>query len=260
MKISLDRKKSLVTGGSSGLGAAIAASLAEAGAKVAVNFRTDADGAANVAAAIREKGGEALEVQADVSDPAAVAAMFQRIDEEWGGIDIVVCNAGIDGEHMLSWEAEDSAWRRVVEVNLFGAFHCCREALKRMVPARSGVILTITSVHESIAWSGYSAYAAAKAGVSMMTKTLAQEAAPHGVRVLAIGPGAIKTPINRSVWGDPESMRDLLAKIPLNRMGEPSEIGAMAAFLASDAAAYVTGCTVFVDGGMMDYPSFAHGG
>ena len=129
-----------------------------------------------------------------------------------------------------------------------------------MVPQKSGVVLTISSVHEVIAWSGYSAYTASKAATSMMTKTLAQEAAPHGVRVLAVGPGAVKTSINRAVWSNPAGMQDLLEKIPLNRIGEPEEIAQMVVVLVSDVASYMTGRTIFVDGGMTDYPDFIHGG
>jgi glucose 1-dehydrogenase len=129
-----------------------------------------------------------------------------------------------------------------------------------MVAQKSGVVLNISSVHEEIAWSGYSAYTASKAAVSMLTKTLAQEAASHAVRVLAVAPGAIKTPINRSVWSDPKNMKDLLEKIPLKRIGEPEEIARMVVMLVSDVASYVTGRTIFVDGGMTDYPDFAHGG
>ena len=186
--------------------------------------------------------------------------MFGHIDEAWGGIDILINNAGIDGAHALGWDTDIAAWRKVIEVNLFGTFYCAREALKRMVPQRGGVVLSTTSVHEEIAWSGYSAYTASKAAVSMLTKTLAQEAAPHGVRVLAVGPGAIKTPINRSVWSDPQSLQDLLEKIPLDRVGDPEDIARMVAVLVSDVASYVTGRTIFVDGGMTDYPDFAHGG
>jgi NAD(P)-dependent dehydrogenase (short-subunit alcohol dehydrogenase family) len=129
-----------------------------------------------------------------------------------------------------------------------------------MIPQQSGVVLNISSVHEKIAWTGYSAYTASKGGIGMMTKTLAQEAAPHGVRVLAVGPGAVKTSINRAVWSQPASLQDLLEKVPLKRIGEPDEIARMVVVLASDVASYVTGDTIFVDGGMTDYPSFAHGG
>ena len=129
-----------------------------------------------------------------------------------------------------------------------------------MVPQRSGVVLSMSSVHDGIAWSGYSAYAASKAAVAMLTKTLAQEAAPHGVRVLAVAPGAIRTPINRAVWSDAQNMKDLLTKIPLLRIGDPDDVARMVVVLVSDVASYVTGRTVFVDGGMTDYPDFEHGG
>jgi len=227
---------------------------------VAVNHVTRPEAAQSLVHRIKDQRGEAIALQADVSDPTAIAQMFGRIDEVWGGIDILINNAGTDGVRAFGWEADIAEWRKVIEVNLFGAFYCAREALKRMVPQNSGVVLNITSVHEEIAWSGYSAYTASKAAVSMLTKTLAQEAAPHGVRVLAIGPGAIKTSINQSVWSDPKSLQDLLEKIPLKRIGEPEEIARMVVVLASEVASYVTGRTIFVDGGMTDYPDFAHGG
>jgi glucose 1-dehydrogenase len=260
MNIQLERKRALVTGGSSGIGKAIVMALAEAGAKVGINCHSHLEAAQEIANQIRDKQGEAYAVQADVSDPEAVGRMFEGLDGRWGGIDILINSAGIDGDHALSWEADLPSWRKVVEVNLLGPFYCAQQALKRMVPQKSGVILNISSVHEIIAWSGYSAYTASKAGLAMMTKTLAQEAAPHGVRVLALGPGAIKTPINRSVWSDPASLKDLLEKIPLNRVGEPEDVANMAVVLVSDVASYLTGRTVFVDGGMTDYPDFSHGG
>ena len=260
MNIRLEGKRALVTGANSGIGAAIALGLADAGAKVAVNYVTHPEAADKIVQAIKRKHGEAIAVQADVSDPKAVGKMFRQLDTAWSGIDILINNAGMDGVRALGWDADIAAWRRVIEVNLFGAFHCAREALKRMVPQKSGVVPCTSSVHEEIAWSGHSAYTASKAAVSMLTKTLAQEAAPHGVRVLAVGPGAIKTPINRSVWSNPKKLKDLLGKIPLHRMGEPDEIARMVVMLVSDAASYVTGRTIFVDGGMMDYPGFTHGG
>jgi NAD(P)-dependent dehydrogenase (short-subunit alcohol dehydrogenase family) len=195
-----------------------------------------------------------------VADPNAVARRYAKIDAKWGGLDLLVNNAGIDGEAALAWEAKAEDWQRVLRVNLEGAFFCAAAALKRMVPKKCGVIINLTSVHEQIAWSGYSAYTASKAGVSMMTKTLAQEAAPHGIRVLAVAPGAIRTPINRAVWSSRKGLKDLQKKIPLGRIGEPAEIANMIVVLASSAGSYVTGCTVFVDGGMTDYPDFAHGG
>jgi len=260
MNIRLEGKRALVTGGNSGLGAAISLALAEAGAKVAINYMTHPEAADALIQTIQQKQGEAISIQADVSDPKAVREMFRQVDAAWSGLDILINNAGMDGPRAMGWESDIEAWRKVIEVNLFGSFYCAREALKHMVAQKSGVVLSTTSVHEKIAWSGYSAYTASKAAVSMLTKTLAQEAAPHGVRVLAIGPGAIKTSINQSVWSDPKDLQNLLEKIPLKRMGEPEEIARMVVVLVSDAASYVTGRTVFVDGGMTDYPDFAHGG
>lgn len=260
MNIRLDGKRALVTGGNSGIGEAIVHELAEAGVRVCINYVVHPESAEEIVKRTRDRKGEAMAIQADISDPGAVAAMYDRMDKSWGGIDILVNNAGIDGTRAFGWEADIGEWRKVLEVNLFGAFYCARQALKRMIPQKSGVIINVSSVHEIVAWSGYSAYTASKAGVGMMARTLAQEAAPYGVRVLSVGPGAVKTPINKSVWGNSGSLRDLLEKIPLNRLGEPSDIARMVVVLASDAASYITGRTVFVDGGMTDYPDFAHGG
>jgi len=260
MEIRLDGRRALVTGANSGIGAAIAEALGEAGARVAINYLTDDDAAQKVAERVERAGGEALTVKADVTSAGEIEAMFGAIDHAWGGLDVLVNNAGIDGPRAEAWASDPEAWRRVIEVDLIGAYACARQALARMIPAGHGAVLNITSVHEIIPWSGYSAYTAAKAGAGMMTRTLAQEAAPHGVRVLALAPGAVKTAINRQVWSDPGALADLLEKIPLNRMGEPEDIARMAVVLVSDVASYVTGTTVFVDGAMTDYPDFAHGG
>ncbi|AOR80724.1 glucose 1-dehydrogenase (plasmid) [Novosphingobium resinovorum] len=260
MDIDLTGKRVLVTGGNSGLGAAIAKAFSAEGACVAINYLVNPEETDTLVKQFVTAGGKALGLMADISDAEAIEAMFEEIDEAWGGIDILVNNAGIDGHAALGWEAEPDAWGKVIDINLKGAFLCARAALKRMVPQKSGVVLNTSSVHEVIAWTGYSAYTASKAGVSMMSKSLAQEAAPHGVRVLCIAPGAIRTPINKAVWSDPETYKDLLTKIPLGRIGEAEDIARMAVVLASDVAGYITGTTVFVDGGMTDYPSFAHGG
>lgn len=260
MEISLGGKRALVTGANSGIGAAVARALASAGAGVALNYVAQPEAAAELVATIGGGGGQAWAFEADVSDPRQVAAMFEAVDRRWDGIDILVNNAGVDGPRAVAWESDPAEWLRVIRVDLLGAFHCAREALRRMVARRSGVVLNLTSVHEKIAWSGYSAYTAAKAGLSMLTKTLAQEAAPHGVRVVALAPGAIRTSINRAAWSDPAGLADLLGKIPMGRMGEPEEIARVAVFLVSDAASYLTGSTVYVDGAMTDYPEFARGG
>lgn len=260
MRIDLSGKRVLVTGGNSGLGAAIVRAFGSAGARVAINYIAAPESAKSLAEDLRKDGADAIAVEADVSSPEAVAEMFAAVDKAWGGIDVLINNAGIDGERSPSWEIEVDAWRKVVDINLVGAFLCAREALKRMTAQKSGVIINTTSVHEVIAWSGYSAYAASKAGLSMMAKTLAQEAGPYNVRVLSIAPGAIETPINANVWQDPAGLKDLLAKVPIGRIGKPEDIAGMAVVLASDVANYVTATTVFVDGGMTDYPDFMHGG
>lgn len=260
MQIDLQDKRVLITGGNSGLGAAMARGFAGAGARVAINYLTDADATEALLTELREAGSEAIGLQANVSDGGAVEAMFAQLDKAWGGIDVLVSNAGIDGERAHGWEGEIDAWTKVIDVNLKGAYLCARQALKRMVSQGSGVVLNTTSVHEVIPWAGYSAYTASKAGLAMMARSLAQEAAPFGVRILCIAPGAVRAPINRAVWDDPEQYRDLLTKIPLGRIGEPEDIAGMAVMLASDVAAYLTGTTVFVDGGMTTYPAFAHGG
>jgi len=260
LNVDLSGRRALVTGGNSGIGEAVVLALADAGADVAINYVSAPDKAEDVAAMVRKKGRKALPVKADVTDEDAVASMFATLDDVWDGVDILVNNAGIDGRRMLGWEAELKEWRRVLDVNLFGAFNCSHQALKRMIPAGKGVILNMSSVHETIPWSGYSAYTASKAAISMLTRTLAQEAAPFGIRVTALAPGAIKTPINQDVWGNPDSLHDLLEKIPLGRLGEPEDIAHMVAVLVSDLASYATGMTLFVDGGMTDYPDFAHGG
>lgn len=260
MNVRLDGKRALVTGGNSGIGAAIATELSNAGAKVAINYLSHPEVAQQMAQAVWDKGGDAIIIEADISDRTAVSSMFQKMDETWGGIDILVNNAGIDGDYMLGWEADPDKWKQVIDINLLGAFYCAQEALKRMVPQKNGVVLSTSSVHEDIAWTGHSAYTASKAAISMLTKTLAQEAAPHNVRVLALAPGAVKTAINQNVWSNKAGLKDLLEKIPMGRIGEPEEIAKMAVVLVSDVASYVTGRTIFVDGGMTDYPEFAHGG
>lgn len=260
MNISLQNKRALVTGASSGIGLGIARALAEAGARVCVNHLGAKEQAEEAVRLLSAHGVACIQHEADVSDPAAVTGMFEALDAAWGGIDLLVNNAGIDGPRAVAWEADPDHWHRVLQINLLGPFLCAREALKRMVAQKSGVVLNITSVHERIAWAGYSAYAASKAGLSMLTQTMAQEAAPAGVRVLALAPGAIRTPLNQSVWSDPAGLEDLLTKIPLGRIGEVDDVARMAVVLLSDAAAYVTGTTLFVDGGMTDYPDFLHGG
>lgn len=260
MNIDLSGKRALVTGGNSGIGAAIVSALSEAGAKVAINYVSHPEVAEAMAGSIWDSGREAITIAADISKIKDVEAMFARMDKDWGGIDILVNNAGIDGAEAHGWEMSPRDFEKVIHINLLGNYYCAREALKRMTAQKSGVVLSTSSVHEMIAWTGHSAYTASKAAIGMLSKTLAQEAAPYGVRVLSLAPGAIRTPINKNVWDNKAGLADLLEKIPLGRIGEPEEIARMAVVLVSDIASYVTGRTIYVDGGMTDYPDFSHGG
>jgi NAD(P)-dependent dehydrogenase (short-subunit alcohol dehydrogenase family) len=260
MDLNLSGKRVLITGGDGGLGSAIATAFAAERARVAINYVNRPEPAQALAAQLRGTAADVLTLEADITDAAAVDSLFGTLDRHWGGIDILINNAGVDGQRALAWDADAAAWSRVLRINLVGAFHCAQAALRRMVAQRSGVIINTSSVHEQIAWSGYSAYAASKAGLSMLSKTLAQEAGPFGVRVLCIAPGAIRTSINAAVWNDPAGERDLLSKIPLGRVGEPQDVARLTVVLASDVASYVTASSVFIDGGMSDYPAFEHGG
>ncbi len=260
MNIDLSGKRALVTGGNSGIGAAIVNALSDAGAKVAINYVSHPEAAEAMTQAIWDKGREAITIEGDISNDNQVEAMFKRMDECWGGIDILINNAGIDGAEAAGWKMKAKDFQEVIHINLLGNYYCARQALRRMTAQKSGVVLSTSSVHEMIAWTGHSAYTASKAAVGMLSKTLAQEAAPYNVRVLSLAPGAIKTPINKNVWDNKKGLDDLLEKIPLGRIGEPEEIARMAVVLVSDVASYVTGRTIYVDGGMTDYPDFAHGG
>ncbi|MES2180956.1 MAG: glucose 1-dehydrogenase [Pseudomonadota bacterium] len=260
ISIDLSGRRALVTGANSGLGRAIALNLSTAGARVAVHALNDRDSAEAVVKQIQQTGGEAVAVYGDVSKPDQVKSMFAEVDSAFGGLDILVNNAGLDGMRAMCVESDTEHWQAVIAVDLQGPYYCARQALRRMLSQKRGVILNITSVHEFIPWAGYSAYTSAKAALSMFTKTVAQEVATQGVRVLAIAPGAIKTPINADVWKNPDSLRDLDQKIAMSRLGEPDEIGKVAAFLSSDLASYITGTTLAVDGGMLIYPDFSHGG
>lgn len=264
---SLEGQAALVTGSSSGIGAAVAISLAKAGAKVAVNYSHSSKGAEKVVEEIKAEGGEAIAIQADVSQEDQVKAMFAKTIETYGTVDILVNNAGLQKDAaFVDMTLEE--WNTVIAINLTGQFLCAKEAVKEflrrgIVPERScaaGKIICMSSVHEVIPWAGHCNYAASKGGVMLLMKSMAQELAPHKIRVNSIGPGAIKTPINRAAWEIPEAEAKLLELIPYNRVGDPEDIGKAAVWLASDDSDYVNGITLFVDGGMTLYPEFATGG
>ncbi|MEM6445679.1 MAG: SDR family oxidoreductase [Cyanobacteria bacterium P01_D01_bin.123] len=263
----LEAQIALVTGSSSGIGAAVAKCLAAAGAKVIVNYARSSKGADAVVAEIVAAGGEAIAIQADVSQEAQVLVMFEKLYEAYGTLDILVNNAGLQRDAaFIDMTLED--WNKVIAVNLTGQFLCAREAAKEfirrgVVPEKScsaGKIICMSSVHEVIPWAGHCNYAASKGGVMLLMQSMAQELAPHKIRINSIAPGAIKTPINRSAWETPEAEAELLELIPYNRVGVPDDIGKAAVWLASDQSEYVHGTTLFVDGGMTLYPGFATGG
>jgi NAD(P)-dependent dehydrogenase (short-subunit alcohol dehydrogenase family) len=260
ININLNGKIALVTGSSSGMGMEIARYMAKAGATVAIHYRKEVEPATNLADDINKSGGKAAIFGGDVSKRSDVEKMFSDIDKKFGPVDILVNNAGIDGKRELCGDDDPDDWERVISINLLGPYYCSREAVRRMKKSGHGVIVNITSVHEFVPWSGYTAYSSAKAGLSMFTKTLAQEVSESGIRVVAVAPGAIKTPINKDVWSNPETYKDLLTKIAMPRMGETKDIAEAVTFLASDYASYITGTTLVVDGGMLLYPAFKHGG
>jgi glucose 1-dehydrogenase len=249
----LDGRHALVTGAASGIGRATAIRLASDGAAVIVNHR-GGNAADEVVGQITEAGGRAVAIEADVSDEQQVQAMFSQAREELGTVvDTLVNNAGIEMPHdLVDMPLED--WNKVLSVNLTGAFLCSRECARALLEAKApGVIVNVSSVHEVIPWKRFSHYAASKGGLKLFGESIAKELAPHGIRVAAVGPGAIETPINDAVLGDPEQRRQVESHIPQARWGKPEEIAAAISWLASDEAGYVTGTTLFVDGGMLLY-------
>jgi glucose 1-dehydrogenase len=263
----LKGQKALVTGANSGIGKAVAIALGHAGADVVVNYVSGEDSARAVVKEIERCDGRAYAHQADVSDEKQVAEMFQKMFKEFGTIDILVPNAGIQKDAPFEEMTLDQ-WNRVLGVNLTGQFLCCREAVREFkrrgvrkeISCAAGKIICMSSVHEVIPWAGHVNYAASKGGVMLMMKSIAQEVAPFRIRVNSIGPGAIRTPINTPAWSTAEAYNELMKLIPYKRIGEPEDIGRAAVWLASDEADYVTGTTLFVDGGMTLYPGFETGG
>jgi glucose 1-dehydrogenase len=266
-EIGLDGQRAIVTGANSGIGEAIARGLAEAGAAVVVNYVSGPDSAERVVEEIRAAGGRAIAAQADVSQEDQVRAMFRQAIDAFGSIDILVNNAGLQQDAALH-AMTLAQWRKVIDVNLTGQFLCAREAVREflrrgVVPDLScaaGKIICVSSVHDVIPWAGHANYAASKGGVAMLMKTMAQELAMHGIRVNSVSPGAIKTPINTSAWHTPQAEAALRELIPYDRVGEVRDIARAAVWLASDHADYVTGATLYVDGGMTLYPEFRDGG
>jgi glucose 1-dehydrogenase len=260
----LKGKNVVVTGGSSGIGQAIAVRFAQFGANVAINYLREPDEATDTeervhacTAMVAQQGVRDVLVQGDVSKEDDVVNMVEAAVDGLGGLDVLVNNAGIQISRP-SAELSSADFDKVIAVNLRGAFLCAREAIKRFLDAeKPGSIINVSSVHQIIPKPDYLGYSTSKGGMQNMTRTLALEYAGNGIRVNGIGPGATVTPINRAWIDDPVKREQVESHIPMARAGTADEMGAVACFLASDYAAYITGQTIFVDGGLTLYPSFA---
>lgn len=266
-ELKLNGQSALVTGANSGIGQAVAMALAAAGAQVVINYVSHEEAAMAVVNDIEKLGSNAIAIKADVSNEAQVQEMFAKMIAHFGTIDILVNNAGLQQDSAFA-DMSLSQWQTVINVNLTGQFLCAREAVREfvkrgLVPERSkalGKIICMSSVHEMIPWGGHANYAASKGGVMMLMKSMAQELAPQKIRINSIAPGAIQTSINRSAWDTQEALQSLLSLIPYGRIGQPADIGELAVWLCSDASDYITGSTLFIDGGMTLFPGFSTNG
>ncbi|MGH8802084.1 MAG: SDR family oxidoreductase [Casimicrobiaceae bacterium] len=263
----LEGQPALVTGANSGIGRAVALGLAQAGADVAVNYVVNPESAEEVAHQIEGFGRRAMTVKADVSKEDEVEQMFAKAIGHFGTLHISVSNAGLQRDAPFDQMTLEQ-WNTVIGVNLTGQFLCNRAAVREFkrrglvesVSVAVGKIICMSSVHQEIPWAGHANYAASKGGIMQLMQSMAQELAPYRIRVNGIGPGAIRTPINTKAWNTPAAYANLMKLVPYKRIGEPDDIARAAVWLASDAADYVTGTTLFVDGGMTLFPGFATGG
>jgi glucose 1-dehydrogenase len=261
-------QKALVTGASKGLGQAMAIGFAQAGADVLVNYSTDEEGAWQTVATIEKLGRRAVVFKANVSREDEVQALFDCMFRNFGRIDICVPNAAIQLNAKVD-EMTLEQWQGVIDVNLTGMFLCAREAIRafkrqgidRSISYACGKLIFMSSVHDIIPWEGHANYAAAKGGLMLFMKSVAQEVAHLRIRVNAISPGAIRTPMNVEKLTTPEIFETTLLKlIPAKRIGEPEDIARVAVWLASDESDYVSGTTIYIDGGMTLYPGFIGAG
>jgi glucose 1-dehydrogenase len=264
----LSGQKALVTGASKGLGQAVAIGFGRAGADVLVNFSSDEKGANETAQIIEEHGGKAVIFKADVAKENEVKKMFEFMDESFGKVDICVPNAAIQLNAPVD-EMTIEQWQRVIDVNLTGMFLCARESIRafkrqgidRSISYSCGKVIFMSSVHDIIPWEGHANYAAAKGGLMLLMKSLAQEVAHLRIRVNSISPGAIRTPMNIEKLTSADAFENQLLKlIPVKRIGEPEDIARTAVWLASDESDYVHGATIYIDGGMTLYPGFIGAG
>ncbi|MBD2754488.1 glucose 1-dehydrogenase [Spirosoma validum] len=259
----------LITGASSGIGAGVAKALATAGAKVVVNYPNPSSQSAaeGVLQEITDTGGLGMIAQCDVSKEDEVANMFADVVAKYGTVDILINNAGLQRDAKFD-EMTLEQWNTVINVNLTGQFLCARAAIREFlrrgpkpeVSMATGKIICMSSVHELIPWAGHVNYATSKGGIKMLMQSLAQEYGDRKIRVNSICPGAIQTPINRAAWETPQALNSLMTLIPYNRIGQPQDIGNLAVFLSSDLSDYITGASIFIDGGMTVFEGFATGG
>lgn len=255
----LKNKVVVITGASSGLGRAMSIRFGKEKANVVINYYSKKEEAEKVKKEVEEAGGQAIIVQGDVTIEKDVISLVQTAINHFGKLDIMINNAGIENP-VPSHEMSLENWEKVLHTNLTGAFLGSREAIKYFVENNiKGNVINMSSVHEKIPWPHFVHYAASKGGVKLMSETLALEYAPRGIRVNSIGPGAINTPINKEKFADPVKRKDVESMIPLGYIGKPEEIAAVAAWLASSESSYVTGITLFADGGMTKYPAFQAG-
>jgi glucose 1-dehydrogenase len=247
----LQDKVSIVTGAGTGIGQAIAIAFAKAGASVVVDYVGKSSVSADTVNKIRATSGNVLGVDADISRPDDVNNLIKKAVAAFGKLDIFVNNAGIEKKFaFVDYPLEE--WQKIIAVNLTGPFLCCQEAAKQMIhQGNGGRIINISSIHEDLPMPTNAPYCASKGGLRMLMRTIAVELAPHQITVNNIGPGAIYTPIDKDVETHAQLGDRILAEIPMGRWGKPEEVAELAVYLASDAAAYVTGSTYFIDGGML---------
>jgi len=269
MNMTLTNQIAIVTGASSGIGTGVAISLAAAGATVVVNHSSASslENAQAVLKTITDVGGRGMTAQCNVTNEEEVETMFADAIDKYGTVDILVNNAGLQRDAKFE-DMTLKQWQTVIDVNLTGQFLCARAAIREFlrrgprpeVSRATGKIICMSSVHEIIPWAGHINYASSKGAIKMFMQSLAQEYGDRQIRVNSICPGAIQTPINTDAWNSPKTLNSLMSLIPYNRIGQPEDIGNLAVFLASDLSDYITGASIFIDGGMTVFESFATGG
>ncbi len=249
--MNLENKVCIVTGAASGIGKAIATKFVKEGATVVIDYVGNSSRADELSSALKTIGGRVIAVAADVSDAKQVDMLVETTVKEFGRLDVLVNNAGIE-KKMPFVDTPEDEWDKIIAINLTGPFLCSQRAAKQMIAqGDGGRIINVSSVHEDLPMPTNSPYCAAKGGLRMLMRTIAVELAPHKILVNNVAPGAVDTPMDESLKADSKELNELLAEIPLSRMGKPEEIAELCAFLASSSASYSTGSTFFVDGGLM---------